>query len=136
MAHLRAAEKQKNDIEGHRARSINRPPPRGLECDLSENAVNQAFERVSAADTEEKTIDLWGIFRGATLDTWRFDFRTEIGEQITGRLGDEVSNEQALEMIPLTDQRCLATLNQTVVKTRSGALRTRYELLSLAQQRH
>ncbi len=104
-----------------------------LECDLSETAVAQAFERVSAANTEESAVEMSGVFRGATLDTWRFDFRTDTGEHITGHLGDEVSDAQAREMVRLTDEHCLATLKQTLVKTRSGASRTRYELLSLGQ---
>ena len=72
-----------------------------------------------------------GIFRGATLDTWRFDFRTDNGENITGRLGDDVTHDQALEMIHLTDLPCVATMHRALVKTRSGMLRTRYELISL-----
>ena len=102
-----------------------------LECDLTETAVAQAFERVSAADTEEDTVNVPGIFRGATLDTWRFDFRADAGEHISGHLGDEVTDEEAVQMIHRTDQRCIATLKQTVVKTRTGTLRTRYELLAL-----
>jgi hypothetical protein len=102
-----------------------------LECQLDEAAVGQAFERVSAAETKDEVVEMPGVFRGATLDTWRFDFRPEAGENITGRLGDDVTHEQALQMIHLTDLHCVGTFRRTLVKTRSGMLRTRYELTAL-----
>lgn len=76
-----------------------------------------------------------GIFRGATLDTWRFDFRTDNGENITGVLGDDVSHDEALAMIHLTDKACAATFHRTLVTMRSGTLRTRYELTALRNAR-
>lgn len=102
-----------------------------LECQLNETDVAQAFERVSAAETKDEMVEMPGVFRGATLDTWRFDFRMDGGENITGRLGDDVTHDQALEMIHLTDMPCVATFHRTLVKTRSGMLRTRYELTAL-----
>jgi len=102
-----------------------------LECQLTETNVVQAFERVSAAKTDDKTVEMTGIFRGATLDTWRFDFRTDEGENITGRLGDDVTDAEGLEMIRLTDIRCVTTFHRTLVTTRSGVLRTRYELTKM-----
>ena len=102
-----------------------------LECQLDETAVAQAFERVSAAETKDERLEMPGTFRGATLDTWRFDFRTEGGENLSGRLGEDVTPEEALEMIHLTDLSCLATIHRTVVTTRTGVLRTRYELVGL-----
>jgi hypothetical protein len=102
-----------------------------LECELNETAVAQAYERVSLAESRDQILDVQGVFRGATLDTWRFDFRADQGENISGRLADEVSDEQALEMIHLTESPCVATLRQTVVTTRSGTLRTRHELMAL-----
>jgi hypothetical protein len=103
-----------------------------LECELSDTAVAQALERVSLAETQEQTVEIRGVFRGATLDTWRFDFRTDPGDNISGRLGDEVSDEDAVEMIRCTERPCTGTFRRTLVTTRSGMLRTRHELLALA----
>jgi hypothetical protein len=102
-----------------------------LECQLDETNIAQAFERVREAKTEDNTVEWPGIFRGATLDTWRFDFRTDDGNNITGRMGENVTDEQALNMIRFADLPCVATLHQTLVTTRSGILRTRYELNAL-----
>lgn len=102
-----------------------------LECQLDEAAVAQAFDRVSAAETDDQTVEMPGVFRGATHDTWRFDFRSEGGEHVSGRLGDDVTPDEALEMIRLTDVPSVATIHRTLVTTRSGVLRTRYELIGL-----
>ena len=48
-----------------------------------------------------------------------------------GRLGNDVTHAQALEMIHLTDSPCVATVHRTLVKTRSRMLRTRHELFGL-----
>ena len=103
-----------------------------LECDLEESNVSQAYERVSAAETKEEIIEAAGVFRGATLDTWRFDFRTDEDENINGRLADEVAESQVLDMDRhMTATRCQATLRKLTVITRGGAFRTRYELMAL-----
>lgn len=105
-----------------------------LECQLDEAEVGQAFDRVSAAETKDEVVELPGVFRGATLDTWRFDFRTEGGENLSGHLGNDVTHDQALEMIHLTDSPCVAMVHRTLVKTRSGMLRTRHELFGLRKR--
>lgn len=105
-----------------------------LECSLDQQRVSLAFERVSKAETKENVVEKGGIFRGATLDSWRFDFRTDEGENITGRLGEEVSEAAAEAMLGLTNKPCLAGLHESTVKTSSGVTRARYELLALSEK--
>jgi len=102
-----------------------------LECQLDSQSVGQAFERVSATDTKDEIVEVRGIFRGATLDTWRFDFRSEDGRNISGGLGQDVTDDQALVMIHLTEKPCVAKLHQTQVTTRRGISRNRWELIEL-----
>jgi hypothetical protein len=104
-----------------------------LECQLGQQNVVQAYERVKATETKEDPIELTGIFRGATLDTWRFDFRNDDGENISGRLAEDVSEAEALNMIHLTEKHSKANLRRFTVSTRSGTIHTRYELTALAE---
>src|SRR5207237_4865112 len=106
-----------------------------VQCDLSEMDVNRALERVRAADTKEEDVDLRGVFRGATLDTWRFDFRTENGQVISGRLGAGLSSEDAREMLKLIDKPSTDRVHRISVTTQTGTLRTRYALLSLTDRK-
>ncbi|MCC6240551.1 MAG: hypothetical protein IT448_09665 [Phycisphaerales bacterium] len=105
-----------------------------LECRLNHGQVAQAFERVSGTKTREQDAEKQGIFRGVTLDSRRFDFHADDGEPITGRVGDDVSDGALEEMPALTNQHCTARLKETIIETRSGATRTRYELLQLVGQ--
>ena len=102
-----------------------------LECNLDQERVCSAFERVCKAETTEREVEKSGVFRGATLDSWRFDFRTDEGENLSGRLGEEVTDEQAAAMLPMVNKRGLARLRETTVRTSGGVARARYELVAL-----
>jgi hypothetical protein len=105
-----------------------------LECSLNHGLVSQAFERVNSTETREREIEFQGIFRGATLDSGRFDFRTDAGEAIAGRIGDNVSDADLEAMNGFTNHHCGVALRETTITTRSGAARTRFELLRVVTQ--
>jgi hypothetical protein len=103
-----------------------------VECSLDQRQVSQAFERVSGAHTDERMADFDGTFRGATLDSWRFDFRLDDENTMSGPIGDNLTPEDVETMIrQLTNQPCTALIHVTKVTMRSGAVRARYELRGL-----
>jgi hypothetical protein len=104
-----------------------------LKVELPVNRLEAALERVGSAKTSDREVTLEGTFRGATLDSWRFDFRTdgEAGEVISGRIAQEVEDEAVTAMIQLTTKPCRAKLREITVTTSDGASRKRYELLAL-----
>jgi len=104
-----------------------------LECKLDRSQVAQAYERVSGTESSEDVVQMKGVFRGVTLDSGRFDFRTDADETIAGRIADDVSDDDLDAMPGLTNQQCVAKLRVTTITIRSGATRTLYELLSLVQ---
>lgn len=102
-----------------------------LEFTLDQERVGAAVARVSAVHTEEAEEAVPGVFRGATLDTWRFDFRRVDGETLAGRLSGDLGEAQAGVMLALTNRKCIARLKVTRITTQGGAVRTRYVLLGL-----
>jgi hypothetical protein len=102
-----------------------------LKVVLLQDQVRLARDRVSAAKSFDEVIKKEGVFRGATLDSWRFDFRPSDGLSIAGRISDEVEEKDVEAMSSLTNRQCLAELRLTTITTRDGAQRHRYELLSL-----
>jgi hypothetical protein len=102
-----------------------------LKIDIRQDRVAAARDRVGATKTDYKTSTLEGVFRGATLDSWRFDFRPPDGETISGRIAEEVEDAKVEAMLPLTNHECQATLRETIITTRDGAQHRRFELLSL-----
>ncbi|HEU5238693.1 MAG TPA: hypothetical protein VFU37_16295 [Pyrinomonadaceae bacterium] len=105
-----------------------------LEFELDKDRVSEAFTRVSSVHTIETDIEKAGVFRGATLDTWKFDFRTDAGETITGRLSPDLDEARVAEMLRLTNQPSIARLKETKITTQGGAVRTRYELIDVQQR--
>lgn len=102
-----------------------------LKVQLPADRVLAAFERVGAAETSDREIEMDGVFRGATLDSWRFDFRRDDDAVIAGRLADDLDDDAVDEMIPLTNKRCQARLREVTITTRDGVKRHRFELLGL-----
>ncbi|MDT0498923.1 hypothetical protein RM530_16380 [Algiphilus sp. W345] len=101
------------------------------EISLDEQRVASGVERVRATESEEESISLHGTFRGALLDSSRFDFKLDEGEIISGRLGEEVTDAQARKMLAEIDQPAVANFRRTKLQPRGGAPRWSYELLSL-----
>lgn len=105
-----------------------------LEFALDKDRVSDAFTRVRSVHTIEEEIEKEGVFRGATLDTWKFDFRTDDDETITGRLSPDLAEAKVAEMLKLTNQPSVARLKETKITTQGGAVRTRYELMDVQRQ--
>ena len=99
---------------------------------LDQERVAQAADRVAAVETKPESMELRGQFRGATLDTWRFDFRAAEGQSISGRLADEVTEDAAVAMNLFTNQECLGKFNRILVIARGVLPKERYELLSVS----
>jgi hypothetical protein len=102
-----------------------------LEFALDRDRVSDAFTRVSSVHTIENEVEREGVFRGATLDTWKFDFRTDDDKTISGRLAADLSEATVADMLKLTNQPSIARLKETKITTQGGAVRTRYELLNV-----
>lgn len=102
-----------------------------LKVELPVNRIEAALERVGSARTSDKEVILDGIFRGATLDSWRFDFRPENGDVISGRIAEDVEDSAVTAMIQQTTKTCRAKLREVTVTTNDGQERKRFELLSL-----
>jgi hypothetical protein len=104
------------------------------EITLSRDEMEAAFERVRSTVSSEHTDTVAGVSRGIALDSGRFDFRPEEGDDvISGSIADEVEPGQAERMALLAYQVCVATIRTTEVQYRDGRTRTTYELLDLRQ---
>jgi hypothetical protein len=103
-----------------------------LSVDLPVERVLLAQERVATTRTDDTVLNnVQGVFRGATLDSLRFDFRQNDGSTISGRIADEVGEPEAAEFVAMTGHSVSAQLREISVRTPGGNLRKRYELLRL-----
>ena len=104
-----------------------------IEFELDQKRVTSAYERIQTSHTAIAEIEVEGRFRGATLDTWRFDFRTTEGEPLNGRLSSELSEDAVSKMLIKANQPAVARIKVTTTVTRTAAMRRRYELIELLE---
>jgi hypothetical protein len=102
-----------------------------LRCALSVEQVAQAKARAATTSTNSVPIVRRGTFRGATLDTWRFDFKPDDGPGFSGQIGDELSEDQVADMNRHTNAACEAKLIQTTITPPSGIVRVKFELVDI-----
>lgn len=98
---------------------------------LKKEQVAEAYQRAISADTKTETIYPIGIFRGAILGG-RFEFLTQENSLISGRLGEEVTDGQAIEWDKnFAGAKCQAEIRLTTISIRTGQKSSANELLNL-----
>jgi hypothetical protein len=106
-----------------------------MEIKIDQQHIAEAFNRASSVDVKENTIDMDGVFRGAMLDTWKFDFRRDDAETISGSISTNLDEAQVVKMLVYTNQECTAKVKETQITVQSGAVRTCYELIGLTPKK-
>lgn len=105
-------------------------------CTLDPAEARDAYERVSDTATKDEDVEEHGVFKGALLESRRFDFLNDAGRKISGRLDDGLTPEQAGEMAgAYFDKPCIAFLRKTIVSVKNGCERTHYSLKGLRKAR-
>lgn len=98
-------------------------------CTINPYEANAAYERVAATTSNSEEVEIPGVFKGVLLESWKFDFVDDNGHKISGKLGDQLNEEQVTELNNLHfNQHCTALLEKTTVIFRNGRERTTYEL--------
>lgn len=96
-------------------------------------AIERAAERTNFT-IDEQELTLVGTFRGALVDHRRFDFRTNSGDLISGRVASSCTESELLAWNRRTGQNSRATLH-LVTLTRPGRdPLKRYTLLALRDE--
>ena len=96
---------------------------------LSAERIKLATDRLER-EVEQKPVTIEGIFRGATLDSGHFDLRTVARGLIKGTVADQLTEEELAQLERLTNTKCLAELEETIVRPVAGPPITSYVLLS------
>jgi len=99
---------------------------------MSPTQAADAFNRVSETTTHETTERVTGLLKGVLLESWEFNFSTDDGASIAGKIGQELSDEQVIEFgRKYFNDRCLATLEKTTVVFKNGRSRVSYKLANI-----
>jgi hypothetical protein len=102
-------------------------------CILTPFQANEAFNRVAGTLTRDKEIHISGVFRGTLLDSWRFNFIAEDGQKISGKIDENLTDEEAKNLtIQYLNKRCRASFVETTVDFKNGRERITYILQDIA----
>ena len=97
--------------------------------------VSLAIEKIKLAsdllerELQETEADINGTFRGVTRESGVFDLINESGVVITGTVADNLTEEDLERIDKLTNQSCVARIQQTIVSQVSGVAKSTYLLI-------
>ena len=98
-------------------------------CTMNPLKAREAFDRVADTITNEETVDLTGVFKGVLLDSWKYDFVTDAGHSVGGKIDSSLSEEQVVTLNrQFFNERCIAVLLKTTVLFKNGRVRTTHTL--------
>lgn len=93
----------------------------GIRCELNQVEVHSAFERVSGTITTEDEESISGVLKGILLESWRFDFINEEGKTITGKIDENLTEDQVSEYnAHFFNKPCIAKLKKAKVLFKNG----------------
>lgn len=101
-------------------------------CSMNPIEANDAYNRVASTITNDESILIPGVFRGVLLDSWRFNFVDDNGYRISGKIDENLTDEQVAALNSKHfNNKCIASLVKTTVLFRNGRVRTTYTLQGL-----
>ncbi len=101
-------------------------------CTIAHDAAEDAYERVAETQTVERSLEKAGVFRGVTLDSWKFDFLTMDDEQFGGKLSEDLSEDEVVAMNrQFFNESCIVDLTETTIIFKNGRARKNYVLKQL-----
>lgn len=103
----------------------------GIRCELNPVAVKMGHERVSGTITSETPKTIEGVLKGILLESWKFDFIDDEGKAITGKIDENLTEEQASAFINFFNKPCKAILKEGKVLFKNGSERISYSLTNI-----
>lgn len=104
----------------------------GIRSELSTNMVKSAYDRVSGTITTEKEKTIYGVLKGVLLESWKFDFIDNEGNTLTGRIDENLTEEQVSNYISLYfNKSCKAMVKEGKVLFKNGRERISYTLQAI-----
>ena len=104
----------------------------GIRCELNPIAVKNGYDRVAGTIATEETKTVAGVLKGILLESWKFDFIDEKGATITGRIDENLTeNQVSAFMVSYFNKSCKAVLKEGKVLFKNGRERISYILSSI-----
>jgi len=104
----------------------------GIRCELNSAEAKSAFDRVSGTAVTESQKTVNGALKGILLKSWKFDFMDETGTVLTGKIDENLTEDQAGDYLAdYFNKSCKAVLKEGKVLFKNGRERISYILSSI-----
>lgn len=106
----------------------------GIRCELTPIEVKGGYERVSGTTTSENQRTVEGKLKGILLESWKFDFIDNEGKTITGKIDENLSEDQVTVFNTIYfNKPCKAVLKEGKVLFKNGSERISYILTNISE---
>lgn len=101
-------------------------------CAMNPIQAGEAYSRVAATITTPEDVKVVGVFEGVLLGDWKFNFVTDEGHQIGGKIDENLTEQQVIELNrQFFNERCRASMLKMTVLFKNGRVRTTHTLKGL-----
>lgn len=98
-----------------------------VELSITDNQI--AYDRVNSTISEEQETKVFGIFKGAFVDSGKFEFQDEDGNIKHGKVCDDIDEDRIVDFNKdFTNQQCIMIITERIVRF-SCKERISYELI-------
>jgi len=106
-----------------------------LGIEVSQDKVNEAFQRVAETIDEQEEIIILGIFRGILLDSGKFEIQGSEGEKISGFISQDLDEDESINYDrEFLNRQCKIHLQIHRTKFKTGNEKLNYELLGITEE--
>lgn len=101
-------------------------------CEMTPAQASDAFSRVAETTAREENITVTGTLKGVLLESSEFNFSSDDGSIIAGKIDDGLGEEHVIAINrQFFNERCVASLVKTAVVFRNGRVRTSFRLTAV-----
>lgn len=98
-------------------------------CVMNPDKVAEAYDRVAAVVKDKADVRIRGVFRGAIMNSRRFDFSPASGAKFSGNLSKKIGDTRVGSLNrDFSDKECLGVFQKTTSTSPEGKERVSYEL--------
>lgn len=97
--------------------------------ELPSSAMKEGYARVSSTNIEETLIAIRGIFKGALIESEKFEILDENGNIIRGPIGEDLSSEEITQYNKaFSDEECMIYIQKSIITFNNGKRKFKYVL--------
>lgn len=105
------------------------------EIEIEKDNVKLGYQRIINANESEELIKVDGILKGLLLESNKFEFLTSEGEKISGRISEDISEEEIAAFgRDYLNEQCTVSLVKMTVKIAGGKPSIGYTLNNIQQE--